>query len=78
MTEEQRVKRNYPKAYCSQLFDDDEPPVVIGYAVYDDGGAGKRLGPVANTAMQAWAGASRQMGNEFVDEIGPLPDEEQP
>ena len=64
-TEEQRVKQVYPEACCDYMGgyfrvwrDRRKIPMALGAAL--------------RTEAEAWADASRRLGNEFVDEVGPL------
>ena len=52
---EAEVKKVWPEAYCSELYDELEN--VRGYAIYDDGGAGKRLTEDHLLDWQAWQDA---------------------
>lgn len=65
-TEEQRVKQKYPDAYAQWSHVTHEYVVWSGAVSLET-----RLGWGFSTA-DAWADASRRLGNEFVDEVGPL------
>ena len=72
-TEEQRVKQRWPNARLRrtptgvrvEVFRED---IYEQYGWLRFDGLSKRL----PTEAEAWADASRRLGNEFVDEVGPL------
>jgi hypothetical protein len=57
----ERVKAVYPTAYASQHYDEDDPPCVIGYAIYDRGGIGPQLSFVQHTELTAWKDAASRL-----------------
>ena len=72
--EEQRVKQRYPHAYCRYLTAEQS---FLGYQICDPSSRvhGYYFAPLSRlelTEIEAWADASRRLGNEFVDEVGPL------
>lgn len=67
-TEEQRVKQRYPCA-VNHCYEADSHRIWNHFGHPDNW---TPLGSACSTASEAWADASRRLGNEFVDEIGPL------
>ena len=67
-TEEQRVKQVWSKAWCCfcRLC-----PLCHIYSGSPQDAGFRKLGE-GETESDAWADASRRLGNEFVDEVGPL------
>ena len=68
-TEERRVKQVYPDAQCEQWH---SPPFLKVILFNFEAGTGGYVLGKGPTEAEAWADASRRLGNEFVDEVGPL------
>lgn len=60
----EKVLAKWPSAYCSQHYDSEEPPAVVGYTIYNNGGIGIKLSVIQRTEYAAWDDAASRIEPE--------------